>query len=188
MERGAGTPQPLRVRVERVLLRISEAIALVGGALLAVIAGVTVYSIVGRAIGDVPLLSWWSPVRGDFELVEMGTAIAICAFLPYTQLKRGNVLVDVVTSGASPRAKAGMAVVANALYAAMAILFTARMIAGGLDLYTATFTQTTMLLRIPVWWGYLPTSIFLVCLSGVALYSVWRSVDEALGRGEPAEP
>lgn len=177
----------MRERVERVLLRVSEAIALFGGLLLAAIAGVTVYSIVGRAIGDVPLLAWWGPVRGDFELVEMGTAIAICAFLPYTQMKRGNVLVDVVTAGASPRAKAAMGVVANGLYAAMAILFAGRMIAGGLDLFAATFPQTTMLLRVPIWWGYLPASFFLVCLSVVAVFSVWRSLDEALGRGESAE-
>lgn len=175
----------LRVRVERLLLPIAAALAVFGGFALVALSAVTVYSIIGRALPDLPLLAWWRPVRGNFELVEMVTAIAIFSCLPYTQLRRGNVLVDFFTQRAGPRAKATFAIFANSLFAVIALLFTWRMIIGAEEMLTASFTQTTMLLRIPIWYAYLPSTIFMIFLSVVTLFTVWRSVDEALGDGEP---
>lgn len=175
-------------RFELGLLFISRFIALLGGVVLIGLTLVTVYSIIGRAISrnlrEVSLLAWWGPVRGDFELIEMGTAIAIFAFLPYTQMVRGNVLVDFFTSGAHPRLKATMAVLANLLFSLLAILFTWRMMIGTYQLYSATFVQTSMILRIPTWWGYVPATLFMVFLSIVCVYTVWRSAREAFGEGE----
>src|SRR5699024_5439053 len=124
------------------------------------------YSIIGRALpNDLPLLGWWRSVRGNFELVEMATAIGIFSFLPYTQIKRGNVLVDFFTMNASARVKAGLAVFANLLFSVITVLFTWRMIVGISGVMTAKFTQTTMLLRIPIWYGQLPATIFMAFLS-----------------------
>ncbi|HZJ09687.1 MAG TPA: TRAP transporter small permease [Trueperaceae bacterium] len=177
---------PLRLGIEQVLTPIATALAVIGGVVLMMVGILTVYSIIGRALPDgIPLLGWWEPVRGNFELVELGTAIGIFSFLPYTHLKRGNVLVDFFTLKASPRAKAALAVFANLLYSGIVLLFTWRMAVGTGEIMTASYTQTTMLLRIPIWYGYLPTTLFMVFLSVVALYSVWRSLEEALGPGEP---
>lgn len=167
------------------LERVAAALAILGGLALMAITIVTVYSIVGRALPDLPLLDWWRPVRGNFELVEMATAVAIFAFLPYTQLQRGNVLVDFFTQGASPRVKAAFAVFSNALFSAIALLFTWRMLVGAEEMLTAGFTQTTMLLRVPIWYAYVPSTLFMVFLSIVTLFTLWRSVAEALGDGEP---
>ncbi|MEX2535169.1 MAG: TRAP transporter small permease subunit [Trueperaceae bacterium] len=175
--------------VERALLVITQAIALLGGAVLITLTLITVYSVVGRAVsrnfGDWPLLSWWGPLRGDFELIEMGTAIAIFAFLPYTQMVRGNVLVDFFTARASPRAKAGLAIPANLLFSALAILISWRMIIGTFEQLTSSFNQTTMLLRLPLWWGYMPATFFICLLALVCFFTVWRSSREAFGDGEP---
>ena len=54
-------------------------------------AGLVVVSVIGRRFFN-------SPVNGDFELVSMGAAIAVFTFLPYTQARRGNILVDTFTS------------------------------------------------------------------------------------------
>lgn len=176
--------------LEVALLRLSRAAALVGGAGLILLSLVTVYSVIGRAIGrylaEVSVVSFWRPIRGDFELIEMGTALAIFAFLPYTQMVRGNVLVDFFTSAASPRVKAALAVPANLLFSALAVLLAWRMIVGTYELYSSTFTQTTMLLRVPLWWGYLPATLFACLLALVCLFTVWRSFTEAAESGEPA--
>ena len=183
---GGRRPATIRLRVEAYLTAVASALAVIGGIVLILMALVTVYSIIGRALPPgLPLLGWWESVRGNFELVELGTAIALFAFLPYTHLKRGNVLVDFFTMRASPRVKAAFAVLANLLFSAIAVLITWRMIVGTEEILTASYTQTTMLLRIPIWYGYLPSTVFMVLLSLVALYSVWRSAEEALGGGEP---
>ena len=166
-------------RSEGVLLAASQGLAVAGGAVLLAIAGVTVYSIVGRALPDVPGLAWWRPVRGDFEWVETGTALAIFAFLPYAQMKRAHVLVDLVTARASDRTKAALAVPAQLLWAIVAGVVSWRMIVATEALMTATYTQTTMLLRMPLWWGYLPSTVCMAFLTITALFSVWRAVDEA---------
>jgi hypothetical protein len=48
-------------------------LALAGGVLLCVLCVMVVISVSGRALGGIGL----KPVPGDFELVEMGTAIAV---------------------------------------------------------------------------------------------------------------
>lgn len=185
----APPPRTVRRRVERVLLRLTTVVAFGGGLLLSAIALTTTYSILGRAISrnlpDFVLLEWWRPIRGDFELVEMGTAIAIFSCLPYTQMMRGHVLVGFLTSSLGAHGKAALAVPANLLLSVIVVLITWRMTVATREFMTADFTQTTMLLGIPIWWGYVPATLCMVLFSVVSLFTVWRSLDEALGEGEP---
>jgi hypothetical protein len=60
-------------------------------------------SIIGRQFDG---FAFFRPVRGDYELVELGCVIAVCAFLPWCQLKRGHVAVDIVVQALPGRAKA----------------------------------------------------------------------------------
>lgn len=170
------------------MLAATQTVAGVGGVVLLAMAGLTVYSIVGRALPAWPGLAWWGPVRGDFELVEMGTAIAIFSFLPYAQITRAHVLVDVATARLSPRAKAAAAVPANLLLTALAALFTWRMTLASETLLTSAYPRTTMLLSIPLSWGYLAATAFMAFLTLVAAFTVWRSVDETRHDGEPTAP
>lgn len=184
----ARKPLPFRLHVENVLLFLAKAFAIIGGLVLIAMSLVTVYSIIGRALpNNLPLLGWWRSIRGNFELVELATAVAIFSFLPWTHLTRGNVLVDFFTMRASPRAKAGFALFANLLFAAIAVLFAWRMVAGTRDMLGASYKQTTMLLRVPVLWGYLPGTIFMCFLALVTVYTVWRSAAELFGDGEPED-
>ena len=66
---------------------VSTYAAFFGGFTLVILVAVNAASIAGRTIIG-------SPLVGDFELVELGCAIAISSFLPLCFLKKGNVTVD----------------------------------------------------------------------------------------------
>src|SRR5262249_27736247 len=85
-------------RVPRAIERLARLLAVFGGVVALVIACIVVVSVLARW-----LLS--SPVPGDFELAQIGTAIAVFAFLPYCQLVRGNIVVDTFTAHLSARAR-----------------------------------------------------------------------------------
>ena len=168
-------------------------LALCGGLVLILLTLITIYSIIGRTIvktdwlSALPFLSWWGPVRGDFELIELGTAIAISSFFPYCQMVRGNVLVDFFTNGAHPRVKAAMAVIGNLLFSVLSLVITWRMVVGSAEFYTATFKQSSMILKIPTWVGMFIVTAFMAFLSVVCLYTLYRSVCETFGEGEPVD-
>ena len=72
--------------------RAVEIVALIGGVLLVALATMVVVSVTLRSdlVGS-------AGVPGDFELVQMATAVAAFCFLPYCQLRRGNIFVDTFT-------------------------------------------------------------------------------------------
>jgi TRAP-type C4-dicarboxylate transport system permease small subunit len=163
-------------RLGRALDRTATGVALLGGLVLFALTLLTVISVVGRAVFS-------APIPGDFELVELGMAVAIFSFLPYCQIVRGNVIVDLFTSKASARAKALLDGVGNLLFTAIAALLTWRVALGGVEI--RSYHETTMVLQVPVWWGYVPAVAFLAFLTVVCAYTVWRSVLEY--RGHPVE-
>lgn len=175
--------------VGRLLYRLSAGLAVLGGLLLVAIALMTVYSVVGRQLAGLdwfralPVVGGLRPVLGDFELVELGGAVAIFAFLPYCQMVRGNATVDFFTAKAHPRTRAWLAALGNLLFAAVAALLTWRLYFGYLDM--ERYGQTSMVLRLPVAWAYLPAVAAMALLTLVCVYTVYRSLREALGDGEP---
>jgi TRAP-type C4-dicarboxylate transport system permease small subunit len=156
----------------RALYATATGVALVGGAVLFALTLLTVISVLGRAALSVP-------IPGDFELVEVGMAVAIFSFLPYCQIVRGNVIVDLFTTRAGPRTRALLDGLGNLIYTAIAALLTWRVALGGLEV--RSYGETTMVLRVPVWWGYLPAVVCLALLTLVCAYTFWRSVAEYRG-------
>lgn len=98
------------------------------------------------------VLSRWlfnAPVNGDIELVQVGTAVAIFAYMPYTQARRGNIIVDTFTGFLPTSAR-------NLIDAFWDLVFAAFMgfCAVGLSVGTREFWangQATQQLLIPVW-------------------------------------
>jgi TRAP-type C4-dicarboxylate transport system permease small subunit len=82
--------------VDRLLQRLCDASATIGGVVLVAIASVTVVSVIGRAFFSHPIL-------GDVELVQLGCAVVVASFLPYTQFRRANIIVDFFTANASEK-------------------------------------------------------------------------------------
>jgi TRAP-type C4-dicarboxylate transport system permease small subunit len=59
-----------------------------------------------------------SPIDGDFEYVKMATAVAVFSYLPYTQARRGNIIVDTFTGGLSAASRNRLDAFWDLVYAA----------------------------------------------------------------------
>jgi len=132
--------------VHRWLERACDASATIGGAVLVGMACMTVVSVVGRSFFSHPIL-------GDVELVQLGSAVVVSSFLPYTQFKRANIMVDFFTNHATSARKRAMDTLGNALYTLMLALVLWRVAAGGIDMRESG--ETSMLMGLPLWWPYM---------------------------------
>ncbi len=155
--------------VGRALFKVTRIFALLGGLVLFAMGVLTAVSVTGRSFFNLP-------VTGDFELIAIGTGVAVFAFLPYCHLMRENVIVDFFLSGAPFRLRAFFDTVGNTLYAVIITLLTWRTGLGGIDLYHDD--QMTMVLEIPRWWTFPAAILCLVLLLAVCVYTVVRSINE----------
>ena len=148
----------------RVLFHVSRFFAAVGGLLLVAVTLMSVASIISRAIGDKALL-------GDFELVQLGCAVAVAAFLPWGQMRGSHVFVDFFTMAASQKLRDRLDGIGALLLAAGAALVAWRMVVGTIDLRDSS--ETSMLLGVPIWYTYalMTPSFMLLTLTG--LYTAW---------------
>lgn len=124
--------------------RLSEGLALGGGFIVLAVAGLIGISVLGRWLFDLP-------IPGDFDLAQMGTAIAVFAFLPVCQLRGGNITVDFFTAKASLKWRQGLDNLSRVLYLGTAILLMIQMARGGVE--TASAGTSSMVLGVPLAWG-----------------------------------
>jgi TRAP-type C4-dicarboxylate transport system permease small subunit len=122
--------------------RIVTALAVAGGALSLGVAVLVTVSVARRWLG-------YQPVPGDFEFVQMATAVSIFSFLPYCQLRRGNIAVDTFTGWLPTRGNALIDAVWDLVYAAMMALVAWCLFNGAGDMYRNG--TTTMVLGLAVW-------------------------------------
>ncbi|MGR3793024.1 TRAP transporter small permease [Vannielia sp. SX4] len=144
---GAGRFRPAR--------RLIEGWALFGGLVLFAVVAVNAWSILAGWLAN-------APFPGDFELTEMGTAVAVFAFLPYCQLVGANVSADIFTMRASPWQVALMSLLAALVAFAFSVLLIWRMWLGLIDY--RTYTEFTGILEIPIWWAFVPVLASLALL------------------------
>jgi TRAP-type C4-dicarboxylate transport system permease small subunit len=145
------------------LRRAVEGWALCGGLLLFAIALMISYS---------SAASWLvsKPLPGDVELVEMLTAISVFMFLPYCQLTGANVTADLFTAKASKRTIALLKLLGAVVALGVSVLLLWRMFEGLLDY--RQYVETTTILRIPIWYAYVPALVSLALLAAAAAVSV----------------
>ncbi len=139
--------------------------AVAGGMVLLVLALMTVLSVMGRYLFSLP-------VPGDFELVEVGCAITVFAFLPYCQLHSGNVVVDFFTMNVGDETRSRMDGVGSVVFGFIAALLTWRLALGGYDMYR--YEEQTMILGLSRWWGFIPIVASLALLTVVCFYTASR--------------
>jgi TRAP-type C4-dicarboxylate transport system permease small subunit len=170
-----------------VLRRLCEAVALSGGLLFVALMLITLWGIVGRELAALAaglgLPLGVGPLSGEFELVEMGTAIGVFAALPYCQLEGGNVAVELFTERAGRRAKDLLGASGDLLLAAAAVLLARQLWLGMQDL--RSYGETTMVLRLPAWWGYPPALVALALLCLVCLVTAARHLRQAFAADAP---
>lgn len=143
---------------------LCDASAALGALVLIGVALMTTVSVIGRAF-------FAHPILGDVELVQLGGAIVVSSFLPYTQFRRANIIVDFFTTGARERTQRWMDALGTALYTAVLALITWRVGAGGASMYASQ--ERSMLMDLPLWVPYL------LMLPGLALCVLIGAVQTA---------
>ena len=147
----------------RLLRRVIEVWALLGGLVLAGIALMSTWS----------AASGWlfgKPLPGDFEMVEMLVAVSVFMFLPYCQITGANVTADLFTARAGPRTVALLELVAAVVALGFSLLLLWRMYDGLLDY--RQYVETTTILRVPIWYAYPPALASLALVAAAALVSM----------------
>ncbi len=168
MTANAGTANRGRAGILRAAVLASTVWAYAGGAVLLAVVLVNVVSVVGGI--------FFKPFPGDFELTEVGVAIAAFSFLPYCQLTGANVTADIFTSKAPARIVGLLA----SLWAVVAALFAALLLWRMYDglLSQKEYGYTTAILQIPVWTVYVPILVSLLLLVASSAVSVYCRADE----------
>lgn len=129
----------------RSLHALAEKFAVLGGLLLCALAVLTVLSVLGRNLFSLP-------IPGDFEIVAMGTAVCVMLCLPWCQLQRGQIKVDLFLDKAPRRLTGILDALGGILCALIAALFAWRMLLGLLD--ALRDRDVTVILGLPLWWIY----------------------------------
>lgn len=141
-----------------------RALALAGGALFSAITLMSAASIAGRLAGR--------PIQGDFELVQLGCAVAIAFCLPYCQLQRGHIIVDFFTTRAGARTRHTLDALGALLLALVMALAAWRTGAGAVAMKASN--ESSMIMGLPVWYAYALMTPALALTALVALDTARR--------------
>ncbi len=146
---------------------LARALALAGGLVLLALTLMTCLSVLGRAgltlsgMFDLPaIFARLRPVRGDYELIELGSAVAVFAFLPWCHLSGAHARVDILTGRIPGWLDKALTLLWDALMLAAMGVICWRLFVGMQGKIASG--ETTFLRQIPVWWAYA------ACLAGAA--------------------
>lgn len=156
--------------LDRLCRRVAIAAALLGGAVLVAVIAMSSASILGRAMMPLGL----GPIRGDYEMVELGVGFAVFCFLPFTQYARGHARVDILGPLMGNRVNRLVDIASDLLMLAIGLVLFSRLWAGMAD--KRAYGETTFILQWPVWPAYLVDLLALGVLVLVSGFSIWRSL------------
>ena len=156
---------------------IGRALALAGGFVLLGLTVLTCYSILGRALLslDLPI----RPIRGIYDMTEIGIAAAIFAFLPWAQLREAHARVDLFQWAIPTKVDQILDVVFNAGMAFVAAIGGYRLYLGMLD--KMSYGETTLIAQIPVWQGYAACLVGAAGFVIVATFCTLRAIRRVAG-------
>ena len=163
------TPDPHAHRsfLGRRLTAATEGLALAGGVLMLGVASLVTVSVLMRWLaGD--------GISGDFELVQIATALGAFAFLPFCQARRGNVIVDTFTAKLSRRTTGLIDGLWDLLYAAIIAVLSWRLVLGARDAFASQ--TTSMVLGIPQGYAIAACAVMGIFLTLVAAATAARLV------------
>lgn len=151
-------------RIDRLVRSLAAVLAILGGLVLVAVILTTVASVSGRAL----LWMGLGPIRGDFELVELGTGFAVFSFLPWVQINRQHASVEILTMHLGETANRLIDLASDVLMLAIAVLLTWKHWNGTLD--KLAYGETTFIIQYPIWWAY---ASGLLGAFGFVLVSFW---------------
>jgi TRAP-type C4-dicarboxylate transport system permease small subunit len=100
----------------------------------------------------------------------------VASFLPYTQFRRANIIVDFFTSGARAATQRLMDAFGTVLYTAVLALVAWRVAAGGISMFASK--ERSMLMDLPLWIPYLmmlPGLVLCVVIGAMQSASLLRA-------------
>ncbi len=154
---------------------LAQCCAVLAGLLLTLITLLTCVSVVGRNT------TGWTLV-GDFELTGAAAGAAIALFLPWCQARRGNIIVDFFTGGASEATRARLDRLGALAVALVMGLLAWRTGLGGLSAWKSQ--SGSMMLGFPEWITY---AAMVPALGLTALIALVQAV-QGFDTPEPSSP
>lgn len=124
---------------------LAKLCAIAAGFLLTAITLMTCASLIGRNTTGATIV-------GDFELTGVAAGAAIALFMPFCQIRRGNIIVDFFTASASRAVNHGLDRFGALLLALVFALLAWRTTLGGLNSYNTH--SETQILGFPEWVTY----------------------------------
>ena len=152
--------------------RAVRLVALLGGVLLIALATMVVVSVTLRSD-----LVGMAGVPGDFEMVQMATAVAAFCFLPWCQLRRGNIFVDTFTLKLPERLQRRIDAAWDVVYGLAMALIAWRLGVGARAAFASG--ENTMVLQLP---SYLPIALCAV-LAALVCVTAFVSASRLLRAG-----
>ncbi len=149
-------------RLEKYITQLSVVLVGFGGLCLVAACALTGLSIIGALT--------IRPIPGEIEVVELLCGLAVFGFLPFCQLKRGHVGVDLLIAAFGQKAMNVTQLIGDIIIAGLFALITWRHCIGFLD--KLENGETTPLLLWPIWWGYLVALILLIANVLVCLFII----------------
>lgn len=145
--------------------RLADLCALAGGA-LALATALLVAVSVGRR--------WLTGegIPGDFELVQIATAVTVFAVLPLCQWRGGHVVVDAFSGGWPNAVRDGFDSAWDVLYAAVMAVIAWQLARGAAE--AAGNGTVTMVLGLPIGWAIGLSAALAAIIALVALATAWR--------------
>ncbi|HMX09916.1 MAG TPA: TRAP transporter small permease [Burkholderiaceae bacterium] len=126
----------------RVLVWLCKLCSVLGGLVFVALVNMSIVSIVGRKVAS-------TPVPGDLELMQMGSAVGAAAFFAYCHMTRNDVKVDFFTQKLSARSVALLDAVGSLLVGLFGALITWRTWVGAMNL--KEYGETSAILGWPIW-------------------------------------
>ncbi len=163
---------PAFQRLEKATYALANGLVAFGGLCLVIACTLTAASIVGALT--------IRPLPGEIEVVEILCGLAVFAFLPYCQLKRGHVGVDILISAFGPKAMNWTQLIGDVIIAGLIGLVTWRHVIGTLD--KLGNGETTPLLLFPVWWGIAIGALLLIANVLVCLFVILADIRDIRDR------
>ena len=128
-----------------ILQTLAKLCAIVAGLLLTGITLMTCLSLIGRNTTGTTLV-------GDFELTGLAAGAAIALFMPWCQVRRGNIIVDFFTSRLGAETNNRLDRIGALLLALLFALLAWRTTLGGLNSWSTN--SETQILGFPEWMAY----------------------------------
>ena len=121
-----------------------------------------------------------APIEGDFEFVKMATAIAVFSYLPYTQVRRGNIMADTFTFWLPARATSLMDAFWDLVYAGVTGFLAYALMNGTLDAFRSG--ETTMERQIKIWPSIGLSSALCLVLAVIAVVTAMSILKSSTSR------